>query len=771
MNNYQLYRTNVYLGGQMKWDLVIDDSVHGLYVSDFNLTPISDNARLSFNDFNNKYNINVAHEQNITKYYNANKGIFYNECLSNEFNSTNAHRPIVTHNGNNKPTIYCNTYDMGCRRAKYNTYKKQFEFFCPLWLENVNNSITFKISIMNIQTDKIISSKTLNLNLTSYNTNTYHDRFVKYLGEYLENIYTKTNDTLNTSDNVLEILFGTGNNSHSMKIYGVDVSNGNNLIIEGKELETADASVISELIACELPVLNFDNMLMQTFKNNTMICKQLHNFNLCFNVEDILPEYLVNNMIGKNVNVIVDVYVDDVLLDKMDFCTEYDYIRRQTAPGITEDINVYNYLKDYAYINNIGINKFGQNICHWSLCDNNDYIFNMYNGFAGIIKDYTKPDAWYFNEKQYGITADIHSNNHRIMSSIGWINTISIDKWSEFYSYIKNTNKQKHKCTSFGNKDIAYINNLKYRIPMALYNKYVICLHTTKKLFAQIQNTYSPTNKCIAIDDNSLYAMHIDDVLILISYDLDNFTFLKLHSVLYNFIDANAGVQSDNELFNKIYNVCDGLSTMMMLVYKPKCIYSKGVLNFVKANGPHNNAEVDYEIIPGGGDSYVYRYDGKIKPTFISNTNTLYYKDHVLYSNLSTSKYGGYTKYETKYPSIDYCGINKISNWTRNEIPMVSTTNATNIPLIEGFEHSWYGKNKCILLKPKIVFEHEFANPNEFNTTINDIILSKVGDIYSYTSTNGEYIAYIKNLYSYTYEYIIDSATNKYKYSITLTLK
>jgi hypothetical protein len=149
----------------------------------------------------------------------------------------------------------------------------------------------------------------------------------------------------------------------------------------------------------------------------------------------------------------------------------------------------------------------------------------------------------------------------------------------------------------------------------------------------------------------------------------------------------------------------------------------------------------------------------------------LYYKDHVLYSNLSTSKYGGYTEYETKYPSIDYCGINKISNWARNEIPMVSTTNATNIPLIDGFEHSWYRKNKCILLKPKIVFEYEFTSPTEFNTTINDIILSKVGDIYGYTSTNNEYIAYIKNLYSYTYEYIIDSTTNKYKYSITLTLK
>ena len=72
MSNYQLYRTNVYLGGQMKWDLVIDDSVDGLYVTKFNLAPISDNAKAAFNT----YSISDPHEDNIKKYYNSNKSIF-----------------------------------------------------------------------------------------------------------------------------------------------------------------------------------------------------------------------------------------------------------------------------------------------------------------------------------------------------------------------------------------------------------------------------------------------------------------------------------------------------------------------------------------------------------------------------------------------------------------------------------------------------------------------------------------------------------------------
>ena len=48
MNNYQLYRTNVLLGGQMKWDLIIDSSQNTLYVSDFHLSPISNNTPYTY---------------------------------------------------------------------------------------------------------------------------------------------------------------------------------------------------------------------------------------------------------------------------------------------------------------------------------------------------------------------------------------------------------------------------------------------------------------------------------------------------------------------------------------------------------------------------------------------------------------------------------------------------------------------------------------------------------------------------------------------------
>ena len=42
MVNYQLYRTNVLLGGQMKYDLILDSMGKKLVVSNFRITPIDD---------------------------------------------------------------------------------------------------------------------------------------------------------------------------------------------------------------------------------------------------------------------------------------------------------------------------------------------------------------------------------------------------------------------------------------------------------------------------------------------------------------------------------------------------------------------------------------------------------------------------------------------------------------------------------------------------------------------------------------------------------
>lgn len=799
MSNYQLYRTNVYLGGQMKWDLVIDDSVDGLYVTKFNLTPISDNAKAAFNT----YSISDPHEDNIKKYYNSNKSIFYDECLSSEFTTTKAHLPIVT-NENTHPVLYCNTYDMGCKRTRYSTYKKQFEFFCPLWLESVNESIAFKFYVKSNTSDTVLSSRMLKFDLNSTNPindnngYNYHNAFVKYLNNYLKKVYIKNNDTLTTQDNVFEISFSDVNYPSKkpyVKLYGIDVTNGNTeLVIKGKDLETGHLSFINNLCNYELPVLDFDEIIIDTFKTHKIICKQLYNFNLNFNIEDILPEYLYNTMGGANVSIGVDVYVDDILLDRVDFYTEYDYIKRPVSNDIENssdiDINVFSYLKDYAFISNIGVNKFSQNICHWSLCDNNDYVFNLYNGFAGIITDYSQSNPYAFNEKFYGLTPNTHYDTHRINNAGQWINTFSINKWSSFYKYVKNTNLHKYKGTAFGNKNVAYINNLKYNnIPNVLHNKFVLGLHVTPKLLGQITDTYVSTSYFMPIINGEMYVMYLNDLLIFISTNPDVFTYKKLGSIITTYLNSAQGTYNNYDETNKntfceVYDILSGIKVMMLSLIKPKLIYYNNLSMPINVVGPDDIFNVSdmyrecyYDVVSVNytnlSNAYVVRYDGKIKPTFVKGVNTLYYKDHVLYDNLSESVYANYvnTDYDAKYPSIGYCGIKKLSasEWTRQELPIISTSaSQDNVTLHDNIEFTWYDTNKYIVLLPTIIINAEYDNADDFNNDVNDLICREICSLYNINASDETTITHIRQLYAYTYDYTYNT---KYKYTITVTLK
>ena len=112
MNNYQLYRTNLKLGGQMKWDLVLNSTNNSLYVADFHLTPISDKTPHTYQV--DDYIVKNTHKDNVKMYYTENEGIFYSECLDSTF----THEWPLIIKKDEKLNIYSNTYNMGCKRSK-----------------------------------------------------------------------------------------------------------------------------------------------------------------------------------------------------------------------------------------------------------------------------------------------------------------------------------------------------------------------------------------------------------------------------------------------------------------------------------------------------------------------------------------------------------------------------------------------------------------------------------------------------------------------------
>ena len=57
--NYQLYNTNILLGGQMKWDLVVGSNNDSLMVEDFHITPINDN--IPYDKKSEDYLLNYSH--------------------------------------------------------------------------------------------------------------------------------------------------------------------------------------------------------------------------------------------------------------------------------------------------------------------------------------------------------------------------------------------------------------------------------------------------------------------------------------------------------------------------------------------------------------------------------------------------------------------------------------------------------------------------------------------------------------------------------------
>ena len=79
MENFQLYRTNLSLSGQLKWVLVIENANNHLYINKFNLTPISDNIAYTYKTDDTI--LNHTHFDNLKSYYKKLEGHFYAEGL------------------------------------------------------------------------------------------------------------------------------------------------------------------------------------------------------------------------------------------------------------------------------------------------------------------------------------------------------------------------------------------------------------------------------------------------------------------------------------------------------------------------------------------------------------------------------------------------------------------------------------------------------------------------------------------------------------------
>lgn len=745
MNNYQLYRTNLFLGGQMKWDLIVDSSQNTLYVSDFHLTPISNNTPYTYKS--EELLVKNTHQDNVKTYYHSNKGYFYDECLDAVF----SHNWPIINDSNDNLTIYSNIYDMGCKRSKrYNEYKKQFEFFCPLWLEHLYDDVKFKININDVTTNKRLASNVLVLK-TNTIANAHHNKFIQYFNNYINDAGLN-----NGSDDVLNIQF----KNNSSTITGLNVEHG---LFETHHI----TDLVDNITSRERTLMETDNMLIQSFVNNAMICKQLFNFNLCFNIEDIISGSITNMMYGENISVSIDVYIGDTKLETRDFYTEYDYINKCiiSAKPINFSENVLSYLRDNEYIELIDKNKFVQSICHWSLCDNNDYIFNVYDGFSGLCVEQNSDKTYmiYENQHQYcNAPNTVITKADKNQNSTGWITSYEVLSWNDFYKFVKNSNKYKLSGTLIGKSN--FINNIKYNFIPKNNDLYIVGLSMSAKLLTSIRESFN----CYELVYNSVYIIRQNDLIIVLTSNVDNLSFGCFYNILNSFDETTI---TDTIIADYLTN----LRKMMGSKVEASIVVFNNSLLYNTVNGPSVECtEIEY-FKEDNIFNYVVRYDGKIKPTFSTKPSTLYYKDYISGIDESKLKNSVYAKYDSNkfdplYPSINYCAIKKMNNWDYNTLPLVYVSNI-DVPVNvydNVYEYSWFNNNRCLILKPEIYLS--YINTKPYKET-DEIVTEYISSYYNINDIN--LLNYIKSLYTYTnnWDYCSDTNINDYVYNISIKLK
>jgi hypothetical protein len=175
---------------------------------------------------------------------------------------------------------------------------------------------------------------------------------------------------------------------------------------------------------------------------------------------------------------------EERILESKDFYSNFEYIpKKLIGPINVIDYNmapnVLDYLEDYKYINNIDKNKMTQSVIHWSLTNNNDYIFNVYNGFAGYALndngEITLPSHIYDDTPDVNASLyDLHTN------TIGWCNHVRLNNNINLYSinppHFFNNIRIYSEMSSDFSSDVEWINKIKYDKDSTDYKLHVMLI-------------------------------------------------------------------------------------------------------------------------------------------------------------------------------------------------------------------------------------------------------------------------------------------------------
>lgn len=378
---YQLAKTSPLITGQIKLDLITDtfENDSRIYVNDLMVTPIADSiySPITFNQKNN------THLWNIRELYKKIKGTFF-QSYSNRTDLSGKYLYI----GNDEPID--TTYMMGSRRSKSSRFGKSFEYLLPLYVDNPNDVID-ESGNLKIRFDFVVKSTRNNSKDKELlrQTIVLDDTVKKYLIDYFKNV----------DNDLMYISYGDNGKNQMATMHGIKLTSG-------QDMTTSMSTMVPDMISTERTMYQFDNMILDKFAKNEMIAHQILNMCFHFNFDDIITKEYRKSMLFDRFNVYVDCLTpyyetingEDVVkyrsVEIRDIYSNYEKINafRIDYQGFNEleysdELNVFDYLKDDRCVDLMHTNKMMQSVFHFSYYDNDKIMFNLYNGFSPYISD------------------------------------------------------------------------------------------------------------------------------------------------------------------------------------------------------------------------------------------------------------------------------------------------------------------------------------------------------------------------------------------------
>lgn len=605
---YQLLRTTPYLSGQVMNNLIISKTLGGITIDKLDITPLTD--KISFNDSDKREFLNYAHEENIKHVYREVRDDFFT-CTQNFIGEKFIYSQdfIDTHD---------HTYLSGLRRLRYSQYNKQFSFLVPLWIsENIDfNKLKFNILVQKQGTKfyNIRTSVGLSKNIAEY-----YNKFFNDINDDLINLRLDTNEAF---------------------LSGLSVETGLSVVKNVSYL-------VENILSMERPLLEFDYLFSSLFKENKVISKQLINFNLVFNLMDLTANEVVNYesmFAGKPLNIIVEVLYNGKILTKKDLYTNYEYIPITVTDGITtkfvtdttQDCNALKYLSDNKMTDFIYTNKLTQPVHHWTLLENPNALYNLYDGFAPHLQ--SDVDKFYRIQGHFQNQGDLSLREYNIYdNNLSWCKYFNYNDKTKFEIQYKLITKDETytDVTIDTSKPTTWINGNKFEINYIDENEGKYVFKTGERFHFKIiecsnQGIYGDVNLA-PVPSGSYKPFKYklqnseesdENNLVLISpMDAQNDTYLIFFSnnkngltleTIRNSVLVGSDPISDRKFldaFKKFKRILNGYIKPYKIVFN-KTVRTVTDGDKLKTNYVYNNDKNVYR--------YVYRYFGKVIPFFIN---------------------------------------------------------------------------------------------------------------------------------------------------------